>query len=90
MLDMPMIQPSQDQQFFIYHPQVEQYVYDQTAKEVFNTLSKLMNEEINFENYRQELNALTKKHVELTLDALAKGKPVYEVMIKSENEIKIK
>ncbi|MCA9388246.1 hypothetical protein KC644_00610, partial [Candidatus Berkelbacteria bacterium] len=88
---IPMIQPLVNgRQYFVYHPQVELGLYRLIEEPITTKLEEITQAKIHPAEFRDKLASLTKKHVAMTLDKLASGKPVYEVTVTSPTELMIK
>lgn len=76
------VQPSTaGQQYFVYHPQVEQELYRNLETTVLKELKELTGVTVNPIEFRTNLERLTGEHVVLALAALAPGKPVYDIFL---------
>ncbi|MEK7184504.1 MAG: hypothetical protein AAB701_03260 [Patescibacteria group bacterium] len=88
---LPKITPTQLQgAYFVWHPQIASRLIDFVAERMFDVLQDLSScFDTNFKVFRAHLRCITKKHMEITYQKLAPGKPIFHVYIASTGRIDV-
>ena len=89
---LPKITPTQGgRQFFVYHSQVETWLADTVANNIFDFLKKVTGlKSLQYQEFGIRIGRVVERHTRITLNKLAASKPIYEVSIIGERQVEVR
>lgn len=88
---LPMITPMQSHgKFFVWHPQIAERLLDYVSAPMLHVLQEISGcRGVDYRYFRRQLTTVTRKHMEITYQKLASGKPIFHVLITRNGTIDV-